>query len=542
MLPIEFILTDAHFAIAMLAALACFAICWLYLDAWLGDKSWKDGLKWVGYGVLAIGFGVTALEVEPAFLGRTLFGDIGLVAVVLRAIGYVILVAGLALDPLQPVPEVKPLEMGHRPEPAAPAPPTLPMAAAIGWGALALRSVLPVLAGMALLLYWRRAKAGLEWHLRPVAVAFVWFVVFELLDLAVLARDTVDPRLAGVVAPFGPIWIGAHVVLAIAAIVLGRWGWRYLVKQLQTQMFIILTTACLAIFLVTTVSFTFLLMSRVQDQTFSALDTTAKVLVGTIEAQRSGVTSDAEAVAKDTGVVAAVAARDHSRLLSLTSNFLVSKRRSTLAITNVSGQVMLRAEDPAAWGDSMSSDSLVSRALVGKSTSGLMAAEGLLGPRLIMQATVPIQSEAGLIVGTVGVGFALDDAFVDGLKQTTGLAASIYTETSRTATTLLAADGSSRSVGVIESNKAIADKVLKRGESWQGSVKTAGRSYLAVYLPLRNADGAPVGMLFIGTPQILLLQAAGRSIELTFVIAVLLLLIAIVPVHFISRSLARQMH
>jgi hypothetical protein len=56
-----------------------------------------------------------------------------------------------------------------------------------------------------------------------------------------------------------------------------------------------------------------------------------------------------------------------------------------------------------------------------------------------------------------------------------------------------------------------------------------------------DADNVPVGMLFIGQPQFLLLQAAGQSIELTFMISVFLLVAAVWPVHLISRSLARQL-
>jgi len=110
------------------------------------------------------------------------------------------------------------------------------------------------------------------------------------------------------------------------------------------------------------------------------------------------------------------------------------------------------------------------------------------------------------------------------------------------ATTLVAADGRSRSVGVKETNTSITDMVLTHNKTWNGLISSGGQSYLAVYAPLRDADNSPVGMLFIGEPQVLLLQAAGRSIELTFLIAVGLLVLSIWPVHLISKSLASQLH
>ncbi len=582
MLPLEFILTDAHFAIGMLAALACFATFWLYFDAWTGDREWKEFLKWLGYVVLALGLMLTATEVEPAFLGQTGFGELGWLGLVLRGVGYAVLAVGLVLDPLQPVPQhppeesivpttgeplvpekkhwwqrrKKPKMQPQPPQPApapvpatvsapvSPEPPQQPSQFSAGYVVTfgSFRLVIPVLSATVWFLYWRRANKGLERHLKPVMWAFAWFTAFELVDLSALARGTDDPRLYGIVAPFGPLWIGEHILLAVAAVLLGGWVWQYLTKRLQTQLFIVLTTACLVIFLVTTVSFTFLLMARVQDQAFGSLNTTAKVLNTAIAGQQAQTTAAAQVVAGSSAVAEAVAARDHVKLAALESTFLSSQHQSSLLITSDTAQVLLRADDPARWGDSVSSDSLVVRALVGKTSHGLSAEAGALTPRLVMRSSAPIRNAAGLIVGTATVGFTVDSAFVDGLKQSTGLSASIYSGSVRVATTLVAADGRSRLVGVKESNGAITDSVLTHGKTWSGLISSGGQSYLAVYAALKDADNAPVGMLFIGEPQVLLLQAAGRSIELTFLIAVGLLILSIVPIHLISKSLASQLH
>ena len=549
MLPIEFIQTDAHFAIGMLAALACFATFWLYLDAWTGKRESKELFKWLGYAILAVGVMFAAAQVEPAFLGQTVFSKIGWVGLILRGIGYGVLAVGLALDPLQAVPV-------HTPEESPVPAETSELVAAkeqkvkgqkksqsgFLFGLATFQFLLPLLSGSVVYLYWRRAYQGLERHLRPVMWAFIWFTGFEVLDLSTLLRGSTDPRLYSLVAPFGPIWTIENVMLAAGAVLLGWWVWQYLTKRLQTQLFIVLTTACLAIFLVTTVSFTFLLMARVQDQAFSSLSTTAKVLDTAIAGQQAQTMAAAEVVAENPTVASAVVAKDHAGLAKLENDFLTSQHQSSLLITNDESQVLLRAEDPSNWGDSVSSDSLVSRALVGKASHGLAAAGGALMPRLLMRSVAPIRDGAGVIIGTVTVGFTVDDAFVDGLKQSTGLSSSIYSGNVRVATTLVGTDGRSRAVGVKETNGAITGTVLSQNKTWSGLVTQGGQSYLAVFEPLRDADNSPVGMLFIGQPQVLLLRAAGRSIELTFLIAVGLLMVAIWPVHLISKSLANQLH
>jgi len=59
-------------------------------------------------------------------------------------------------------------------------------------------------------------------------------------------------------------------------------------------------------------------------------------------------------------------------------------------------------------------------------------------------------------------------------------------------------------------------------------------------LPLKDVDNNPVGMLFVGKPQVGVLQAAGRSIEMTFLVAVILLVLSIIPAYFISKYLTNQ--
>jgi ABC-type spermidine/putrescine transport system permease subunit I len=62
-----------------------------------------------------------------------------------------------------------------------------------------------------------------------------------------------------------------------------------------------------------------------------------------------------------------------------------------------------------------------------------------------------------------------------------------------------------------------------------------------VYQPLKDINNNVIGMLFIGQPQSSVLQSASRSIQLTFIVAVALLALAIVPAYWMSRYIARQL-
>jgi methyl-accepting chemotaxis protein len=154
---------------------------------------------------------------------------------------------------------------------------------------------------------------------------------------------------------------------------------------------------------------------------------------------------------------------------------------------------------------------------------------------------VPIRDSGGSIAGVVITEREIDNSFVDGIKKATGLDSAVYGGLKRAATTLVAADGHSRWVGVSETNPAVKQTVLEKGQTYQGSLRILNQPYLAVYAPLKDANNTAIGMLFIGQQRINLLKTIAQSIELTFLVAILLIILLIFPAYLISRKMARQL-
>jgi len=155
---------------------------------------------------------------------------------------------------------------------------------------------------------------------------------------------------------------------------------------------------------------------------------------------------------------------------------------------------------------------------------------------------VPIRDPStNLIVGAADGSLVLDSAFVDGIKQATGLESSIYAGNVSSATTFVAPDGVTRWIGVKQTNNSVVQTVLKKGQIYKGSLDIQNSQYLAVYEPLKDIDNNIIGMLFIGQPQLDVLKTAGRSVELTFVVTVVLLMLAIIPAFLIARHISRQL-
>src|SRR4029077_17762803 len=98
------------------------------------------------------------------------------------------------------------------------------------------------------------------------------------------------------------------------------------------------------------------------------------------------------------------------------------------------GRVLARGEDRERRGDSLSSDALVQRVILGQDATSLVVKEGVLAPQIFIRAATPIK-KGGQIIGGVITGVPIDTAFVDAIKRSTGLEASIYADNILSATT-----------------------------------------------------------------------------------------------------------
>lgn len=535
---LQFFSQNAHFAINLLTFLVCLAVGWLYFDAWSNKRQLKELLKWVGFGALGLSFLVSATSIEQSVLGNSLFGSLSsTLMVTLRLIGYAGIIAGNLIDPLQVVPKLKGLDLGEADEDKKDK--TAKQNMVSSGGGLAAKALLP-LGGLAVAgLYWRRATTGLERHLKPVALAFVFIALSDFFSLGKELRDTTDPLLYNRVAAFGVVWWISLVCLLAGTYLLGRWVWSYLTKRFLSQLFIIFTTSTVVIFLAVSVVFTALLLRTFRSNELDNLHTAAQVLNYGINAKQAEATAGAEELASRPDIAAAVASKDHKALVDLTKDYLVNKKQSELLVLNDSGQVLLRASDTERWGDSLSDDSLVRRALLGTNQAGLTTSNSVY-PTINMRSAVAIRDSGGDTKGAVLSSVALDSAFVDGVKKSTGLQSSLFAGSTLTATTFLNSDGKTRALGTKLSDNNLKNSVLKQGNDFSGGIRFQNRQMFASALPLKDVDNSTVGMLLISEPQSSALRASGRSVELTFVFTSLLLVVSVVPLYLISKGLVRQ--
>jgi methyl-accepting chemotaxis protein len=375
--------------------------------------------------------------------------------------------------------------------------------------------------------------------LKPLTFGFFFIFLYELFSLSKIFENTTTISIYNIVRPFGPLWILAHLLLFVGVVIIAKWVFQYLLKRLQTEIFMIFNISVLVIFLITTVSFTGLLLFSLKDNALSHLVTDANVVQYAISSKQAETLSDAEVVSQNPQLQTAITGNDRATLKTLSTSILLAKKQSFLIIVASSGAVLMRGEDNEKIGDSLSSDALFIRAMRGEKASSVTTKDGPIAPVVSIRSGVPIIN-TGQTIGVVIVGSDIDNAFVDGLKATTKLDVSVYADNVLSATTFIASDGKSRYIGVKEEDKNVSKNVLIDGKNYSGDLNILNVPYFAAFTPLKDVDGNPVGMLFAGEKQVSIIQAASSSIEYTFIIAVLFLLISILPSFLISKFITNQ--
>jgi hypothetical protein len=218
---------------------------------------------------------------------------------------------------------------------------------------------------------------------------------------------------------------------------------------------------------------------------------------------------------------------------------IVGKAYPLAMAVDADGVVTVRADDPAAAGTSVSSDVLVQKALAGEATVSVVAEEGVLVPELWLKAAAPV-TVAGRTVGAVLLGRVADTAYVDGVKTTTGLDAALYAGNVLAATTYTTGEANRRWLGTTLTDQRVLDQVLNRGEAWVGGMTMMNVPFAGAFEPLKNAADVPVGMVWVGVPQVRFMETAAEAVTATFTWASILMVLSVIPAFFVARYIVYQ--
>ncbi len=393
---------------------------------------------------------------------------------------------------------------------------------------------LPLLCAIISLLYFYRSSIGLERHLKKVSYGFFVLALFELLSLSASFRNSIYVWLFELVAPYGVLNIVSFALLIIGVMTLASWTWYYLLKRLSTQLFMLSMTGAVLLSLLTTGVFVTLLLKSVETESLIKLTSNATVTSSLLEEKRLRIASETKQFAIDSELVKAMSEGNRQALQAKVRNQLLQTGVSAIVIVDKDGAVLVNSENEDERGVSLSSDKYIEKALTGESVSSYFVTSATIAPSVSLRHASPT---AG---GAIMVFMVMDNAFVDGIKNSTGLSVSIYGDKIMSATTEEDGGSKTRLLGIKEINPKVISNVWEKGEIYASSSELGDNKYLSAYVPLKNQNNEVVAVMQVSQREVAAIQAAGQAVQTTFGLIILIMILLAWPLNLICKRLVAE--
>lgn len=530
---LSFWLTNIHFAIELFAAMSSFVLVYVFFETWRAEKQAKLLIRLMGFVVLGIFYFTQSTSSVSGF-------SLPAWQLIIKLLGFLLIGISFFIDPVQRVPK-------------APAGDKKPKNSSVSdknsdkkasgiftyslpfIGQVSLQVVTLIILAATLLRAYIKQIKGLEKELKKLTVGLLFLFLSELVASLGLFAETDYILLSKLSADFGPLWIIQNIFIFIAFFFIGLYAWGYLRFRLVSQIIGAFIASGLAIFITVTFVYTSLLVKAMEKSSLENLQVNLRTLNYAIDSLKDETLATTSLVASNQTIKDALVEQEPQQLFDIAQEQLISSGEDFLAIIDESGNVLARGEEKEAVHESLSSNAVVTEALAGRGAVNMTTRDWVNAPQVVIETAVPVATSGAVYTGRI-----IDNAFVDGLKQATGLEVTVFADKIRSATTLVSSDSVSRLVGVQETNETINSQVLEKGEFYLGLSKVSQREYLSSYGPFKNSKGEILGMLFVGYPSVVLFEAARTSLNITFYVTAILAVLSFIPAYLLAKFIEKH--
>ena len=303
-------------------------------------------------------------------------------------------------------------------------------------------------------------------------------------------------------------------------------------RKMLVSMIVITLVCALAVFVTSIILF----IGNINETAYQRLNVSMGLVQREIEQMKENAYRAALQIAGDAELAEAVARGDRDEVVRTSIRLKNLTGVETCAITDSNAIIMARAHQPELYGDSIANQFNIQSALSGNPVATIEIGTVV---RFSVRGGAPIYDAGGALVGAVTVGFRLDTLdIVDMLGELTGCEVTFFLNDERVATTILQDDGE-RAVGIVADERI--SRIVLGGQPYKGRANILGRSAYVYYIPLRDAGGNILGMLFVGeytaedTANIVMFSVSAA-------IAVLIVIVlGIIVSAFISGTIEKQL-
>lgn len=502
----QFIFSNLSFAISLFSALTFFSIGWLYLDSGKQANSKTAVSRSKGFFLLSLISLLTSLQSDNQLLIYLLN--------LAELISVITIQMSLANEPVLNVPK----------KTLAFFPITL----------LIFKPFIVFYYFLIYLAYRIKSTKGLEKQLKDLSSGFLFISISKLLSLIAEWSPKDMPFFERIFTEFGPFWITEKVIYIIGLIILFKWMWGYIRFRPAPQLFIIILTSSVTIFLTTTVLFSYLLLNNIENETYSKLKTDIKLFQFSIERIQEESISKTQSISLNSQAIKELSSKDKSNLENIFTEILNNQKLDDISAADKSGIVLYSSNREIQTSNSMADDPLFISAISDNPLSTLRIDSAVLSPVINIASSTKIGTENVILTNIV-----LDNAFVDGVKDVTGFDVTLFTGDTRSATTLYSEEGK-RYVGTRLLNQEAVNKVLNNGEVFTGKDTQFGKNYYVALAPIKTYGGQNIGMVSVAKLQSELFEVLSRSLALTFAGSALLIALSLPIIYLVAKYIREQ--
>ncbi len=268
----------------------------------------------------------------------------------------------------------------------------------------------------------------------------------------------------------------------------------------------------------------------------AAAQTSMKVMEQQYAAEGTLLSSNCTALAGDSHVSDLLSGNAETINDTNWKTYCLFRSYTGAVLFDANGKVLASGVTCLSRGDDLSSNGCVAKVLSEGESAYQMQAEGDAG--YMLEAAAPIQSNSKVSGGIMMLQDISKTKFVDTLKEMTGDDYTVFSGSTRIATSLLDKNGD-RMVGT-EMDAGIAKQVLEEGAVYSDSVKINGIDYISLYSPLQNCNGDITGALFTGYNLTEYNARVNRSLVVGIIVALFFVLIDIVIFRSVLESRLRR--
>lgn len=360
-----------------------------------------------------------------------------------------------------------------------------------------------------------------------LSMIFAIFYRLPELDLVFLRKFNLD---------YSIIWQMLVYGTMLGFLFLAIWAWAFIKIRPFLRIYVVLLFIAVVVSSLGSLVFTTLIFRIIENNNLELMQRGTETVQVVLTERGNNALLVARVIAKDPEMQKDLSGNNYAKVYSLAEQYMKSSGVDIVRVFNGSNQVFVSPSDKRDEGRIFYDDSLLSNSITEKrDLVTLDTVPGVLADTVVIRALYPVMKN-DVLIGTIEVGYKLDNPFVDFISKKTGLDATVFASDIRSATTLTTEDGISRWTGSRVSDVSVVKNVLVEGRQYSNIVNRLGQIFYSAYEPIRNINGKIIGMISVGTPTNILFENTRQQLINTFLIVTLISLVVAFLGYILLRS------